>query len=106
MVTKRIGVNVHLRNQESGASRVVHLNKCKSIPNYGEGVNDGLAWLDESTEETGLDGNDQQIDEGPDEVELTEQETRSSPINPQGLLGLGENLSGTLTITCLREKGR
>ena len=43
IVTKRIGVNVHLRNQESGASRVVHLNKCKSIPNYGEGVNDGLA---------------------------------------------------------------
>ena len=83
IVTKRIGVNVHIRNHESAASRVVHLNKCKSIPNYGEGVNDGLTWLEESTEETGIDGNDhQQDDEGPDEVELTEQDTRSSPINP------------------------
>ena len=101
-------MNVHIRNHESGASRVVHLNKCKSIPNYGEGVNDGLAWLEESTKETGIDGNHhQKDDEAPDEVELTEQDTRSSPINPQeGLLGLGDNLSGTLTITCLREKGR
>ena len=83
IVTKRIGVNVHIRNHESGASRVVHLNKCKSIPNYGECVNDGLTWLEESTEETGIDGNyHQQDDEGPDEVELTEQDTRSSPINP------------------------
>ena len=55
----------------------------QSIPNYGEGVNDGLAWLKESTEETGLDGNDhQKDDESPDEVELTKQDTRSSPINP------------------------
>ena len=55
---------------ESGTSRLVHLYKCKRIPNYGEGVNDGLAWLEQCTEETGLDEMIKD-DEGPDEVELT-----------------------------------
>ena len=36
IVAKRRGTNVHLRNHESGTIRVVHVNKCKKMPHFGE----------------------------------------------------------------------